>query len=123
MADGSSQPTSRSGATAEVALLGRADRVLNVRGFKVDPDEVERVVAELTGVDEVIVTAAPGPNGTGTMVRAVVACRPGVIDAEAVMAWCRPRLAEHKMPRRIVLVRELPRTPRGKIDHAALEHA
>jgi long-chain acyl-CoA synthetase len=107
----------------EIALLRRADRVINVRGFKVDPDEVERVIAELTGVDEAIVTAAPGPDGTSTMVRAVVACQPGAVDAEAVTAWCRPRLAEHKVPRRIVIVRELPRTPRGKIDHAALEHA
>ena len=107
----------------EIALLGRADRILNIRGFKVDPDEVERIVAELPGVDDVIVTAAPGPDGTSTVVRAVIACRPGVIDADAVMTWCRPRLAEHKMPRRIVFIRELPRTPRGKIDHAALEHA
>ena len=106
----------------EIALLRRVDRVINVRGFKVDPDEVERIVAALPGVDEVIVTGAPGPDGRGTMIRAVVACRPGTLDAAAVSAWCRPRLAEHKVPRRIVFVSQIPRTSRGKIDHAALDH-
>lgn len=107
----------------ELELLRRADRVINVRGFKVDPVEVERVLAALPGVLDVIVTGAPGPDGPGTMLRAVVACHAGTLDAATVTAWCRPRLSDHKVPRSIVLVPELPRTARGKIDRVALDHA
>lgn len=108
---------------SEIVLLRRADRVINVRGFKVDPAEVEQVLAGLPGVDDVVVTGTSGADGVGTIVRAVVACRPGTLDAAMVAAWCRPRLAEHKVPRSIALVETLPRTSRGKIDRAALDHA
>jgi acyl-CoA synthetase (AMP-forming)/AMP-acid ligase II len=107
----------------EIELLRRADRVINVRGFKVDPAEVERIIASLPGVDEVAVTGTQGPDGPGTLIRAVVASRSGAIDAAAITAWCRPRLAEHKVPRSVVVVDALPRTVRGKIDRAALDHA
>jgi long-chain acyl-CoA synthetase len=104
----------------EVALLGRVDRTINVRGFKVSPAEVEQVLAGLAGVDEALVLDVPGPDGVGTIVRAVVACRDGSLNAASVSAWCRSRLAEHKIPRSIVLVDALPRTSRGKIDRDAV---
>jgi acyl-CoA synthetase (AMP-forming)/AMP-acid ligase II len=40
-----------------------------------------------------------------------------------VLAFCRARLAEHKVPRSVRLVSEIPRTPRGKIDRALLLEA
>ncbi len=107
----------------EIVLLRRADRVVNVRGFKVDPAEVERVLTALPGVEEVAVTGARGPDGMSTVLRAVVACRQGSLDPAAVTAWCRAHLADHKVPRSVVLVDALPRTSRGKVDHAALDHA
>jgi long-chain acyl-CoA synthetase len=107
----------------EIELLRRADRVINVRGFKVDPGEVERVLADLPGVLDAVVTGTPGPDGLDTMLRAFVACPPGTLDAATVTAWCRPRLSDHKVPRSIVIVDQLPRTPRGKIDRVALDHA
>lgn len=108
---------------AEIELLRRADRIINVRGFKVDPVEVEHVIASLAGVDEVVVTGTAGPDGPGTLIRAVVASRSGAINAAAITAWCRPRLAEHKVPRSVAIVNALPRTARGKVDRAALDHA
>jgi acyl-CoA synthetase (AMP-forming)/AMP-acid ligase II len=54
------------------------------------------------------------------MLRAVVACRPGRLSVEQIHAWCRARLAPHKVPRSVILVPEMPRTPRGKIDRLAL---
>ncbi|HET9228029.1 MAG TPA: hypothetical protein VFR31_15240 [Thermoanaerobaculia bacterium] len=52
------------------------------------------------------------------MLRAVVAS--DSLTAEEVVAWCRPRLSPHKVPRSVVLVPELPRTSRGKLDRGAL---
>lgn len=102
----------------ELYLLGRVDEVINIKGKKVHPREVEDVLRAASGVDDVAVLAAPRPGG-GEILRAVVATR-AALEREALLAWCRERLAEHKVPRSLVLVDELPRTERGKLDRRAL---
>lgn len=104
----------------EVVLRRRVDRVINVRGRKVDPGEVERVLADIDGVDEVVVIGVPGPTGD-EIVRAIVA---GPLARRLhyrdVAVWCRQRLADHKVPRSVVFLEAIPRTSRGKVDRAAL---
>jgi long-chain acyl-CoA synthetase len=111
----------------ELVLAGRTDDLINVAGKKVNPREVEAVLGELDGVLEVVALATAhgdgcrtGPPGPQTRVRVVVAAEPGTLTSDDVVAWCRGRLAEHKVPRSIVLVAELPRTSRGKLDRVAL---
>lgn len=104
----------------ELALRGRLDDLINVKGKKVDPREVEGVVGALAGVDEVVVLGVPAPEGGAEIVRAVIACRPGLLRAEQVLAYCREHLAAHKVPRSVILVPAMPRTARGKIDRPAL---
>ena len=94
--------------------------MINVRGRKVDPSEVETVLAGLNGVAEVVVIGMASPNGKDEIVRAVVACPSNRPDVRDLTAWCRHRLADHKVPRSIVFVDAIPRTPRGKVDRAAL---
>lgn len=103
----------------ELRLQGRADFVINLRGKKVDPSEVERVIAAMPGVDEAVVLAVASPGG-GEIVRAVVASSSGDLSYARIAAWCRDRLAQHKVPRSIILVDAIPRTSRGKIDRTAL---
>ena len=109
----------------ELALVGRLDDVINVRGKKVNPREVERVLRGLAAVEDVAVFAAPATGAEAAccepMVRAVIACPAGALTREAVVSWCRDRLADHKRPRSVVLVERLPRTERGKLDRAALD--
>jgi long-chain acyl-CoA synthetase len=104
----------------ELVLLGRQDGLVNLKGKKVNPREVESVLAALAGVDEVVVLGVPVPESAGEVLRAVIACRPGGLRREEVLAWCRDRLAAHKVPRSLILVQELPRNARGKIDRPAL---
>jgi len=106
-------------ATGEVELLGRADDWVIVRGRNVNPREIEAVLAELEGVDDVAVVGVDGRDGPRTRLRALVVAREGV-DADAVLAHCRSRLAPHKVPRELRLVDEIPRTERGKTDRVAL---
>jgi acyl-CoA synthetase (AMP-forming)/AMP-acid ligase II len=103
----------------ELRLKGRADFVINLRGKKVDPSEVERVITAMPGVDEAVVLAVAAPGG-GDIVRAVVATSSDDVNYARIAAWCRDRLAQHKVPRSIILVGEIPRTARGKIDRMAL---
>src|SRR5215210_47352 len=104
----------------ELVLRGRVDDLVNIKGKKVNPREVEAVLAQLPGVREVAVLGVPLPDRSGEVLRAVVACSSGSLTAAEVMAWCRPRLSPHKVPRSIVLVPELPRTSRGKLDRREL---
>ena len=104
----------------ELVLRGRLDDVVNVKGKKVDPREVEGCLVQLAGVDEAAVLGISCAGRSGEMLRAVVACRPGRLTAEDVVAWCRSHLSSHKVPRSIILVDVLPRNTRGKLDRSAL---
>ena len=105
---------------SELVLRRRVDRVINVRGRKVDPSEVEAVLSALHGVEEVAVIGVPSPDRRDEVVRAVIACSPGRLRPDEVLAWCRTRLAEHKVPRSVLIVDAIPRTSRGKVDRSAL---
>ena len=104
----------------ELVLRGRVDDLVNIKGKKVNPREVEAVLAQLPGVREVAVLGVCLPDRSGEVLRAVVACSAGSLTAAEVVAWCRPRLSPHKVPRSVVLVPELPRTSRGKLDRGSL---
>ncbi|HEX3553772.1 MAG TPA: fatty acid--CoA ligase family protein [Thermoanaerobaculia bacterium] len=104
----------------ELVLRGRLDDVVNIKGKKVDPREVEGVLAQLAGVDEAAVLGVAAAGRSGDVLRAVVACRPGRLTAEEVVGWCRSHLSAHKVPRSVILVAALPRNARGKLDRSAL---
>jgi long-chain acyl-CoA synthetase len=103
----------------ELALRGRVDDLVNIKGKKVNPREVEAILTELPGVDEAVVLGVP-VEGRGEILRAVVACRAGNLTTSEVVAWCRGHLSAHKVPRSVILLETLPRNARGKLDRAAL---
>jgi acyl-CoA synthetase (AMP-forming)/AMP-acid ligase II len=103
----------------ELALRGRVDDLVNIKGKKVNPREVEAILRGLAGVDDAAVLGVPLPAG-GEVLRAVVACPPGRLTAGEVVAWCRSHLSAHKVPRSVILVEALPRNARGKLDRAGL---
>lgn len=104
----------------ELFLGGRLDQMINVRGKKVNPREVEAVLSRLDGVEEAVTLGILPPGADEKIVRCFVACQSGRLTHETVQTWCRRHLAEHKVPRSIVLLDEIPKTPRGKLDRAAL---
>jgi long-chain acyl-CoA synthetase len=104
----------------ELALRGRLDGLVNIKGKKVNPREVEAILGQLAGVDEAVVLGVCRPGRPDQVLRAVIACRPGRLSAGEVSAWCREHLAAHKVPRSVILVPEIPRTERGKLDRPAL---
>ena len=104
----------------ELVLLRRIDDVINVRGHKVDPAEVEQVLSGLDGVEEVVVLGVASQDQREQIVRAVVACSTRRLEYQEIASWCRARLADHKVPRSVVIVDAIPRTARGKVDRSAL---
>jgi acyl-CoA synthetase (AMP-forming)/AMP-acid ligase II len=87
-------------------LRGRAKRMINVAGLKVDPEEIAQVIRQLPEVGGCRVVGLPHPIQT-EIVAATVWLRAGAeLTRMALMAHCRRFLAEHKLPRHIVLTDE-----------------
>ncbi|GAA1637905.1 FadD3 family acyl-CoA ligase [Actinoplanes couchii] len=84
-------------------------------GFNVYPAEVERALAALPGVAEVAVVGVPDER-LGEVGRAFVVPRPGAeLAPDAVIGFCRERLAGYKVPRSVALKGELPHNASGKV--------
>jgi HIP---CoA ligase len=98
-----------------LTITGRLKDMYICGGFNVYPAEVEQVLARLEGVADSAVVGVPDPR-LGEVGRAFVVPRPGFVLAEAdVLDFCRGRLANYKVPRRVVFRGELPRNPSGKV--------
>jgi long-chain acyl-CoA synthetase len=96
-----------------LTLTGRKGWLINRRGYKVNPHEVEEVVRRHPGVAEATVVGEPGPHGDQIIRCIVVARRP--VTVQEIARHCRQRLADFKVPNRIELRDRLPRTATGKI--------
>jgi long-chain acyl-CoA synthetase len=99
----------------ELLFLGRREDWINVAGKKVNPREVEAVLKALAGIDDALVFGFAIPGREGEAVRALVAGAK-VPEYMKVVAHCRAKLASYKVPRSVLPVDEIPRTPRGKLD-------
>jgi acyl-CoA synthetase (AMP-forming)/AMP-acid ligase II len=98
-----------------LAITGRLKDMYICGGFNVYPAEVEQVLARLAGVADAAVVGMADPR-LGEVGRAFVVVRPGfVLASEDVLAFCRDRLANYKVPRRVEFRGELPRNPSGKV--------
>jgi len=98
-----------------LTLVGRARDLYISGGENVYPAEVEAVYAEHPAVREIAVVGVPDPEW-GEVGCAYVVPEPGAaLDAEALRAWGRERLAAFKLPREFVALAELPRTETGKV--------
>ncbi|MDW4499204.1 AMP-binding protein [Sulfitobacter sp. D35] len=84
-------------------------------GENVYPAEVERALFEHPDVLEAAVVGVPDPRWGETGVAFVLA-RPGqTIEPEGLRAWCRDRLAPYKIPAKVEVLDEFPRTAAGKV--------
>ncbi len=104
-------------ADGSVVLLGRGSMSINTGGEKVYPEEVEGILKAHPGVYDVLVVGVPDERW-GERVTAVVQATPGhTPDVESLDAHCRGQLAGYKIPRAVVLVDEVVRSPAGKADY------
>jgi benzoate-CoA ligase family protein len=100
---------------------GRADDLLKVGGIWVAPEEVERCLLAHDAVAEVAVAGVQREGLVLTRAYVVAqAAEPDDALADALRAHVRATLSPHKYPREVVFVDELPRTPSGKVDRAAI---
>jgi acyl-CoA synthetase (AMP-forming)/AMP-acid ligase II len=102
-----------------ISVLGRGSVSINSGGEKIHPEEVEGV---LVGHEAVLDAAVIGTSSVrwGEQVTALVQPRPGhEVSVDDLRAHCRASIADYKVPKEIVFVDAVPRTPVGKIDYTA----
>jgi acyl-CoA synthetase (AMP-forming)/AMP-acid ligase II len=98
--------------------VGRRADLIVTGGKNVDPAEVEGVLRSHPSVAEACVVGLDDPEW-GSVVAAALVTTPGaVVEAGDLEALCRTKLGGHQVPRRFLVLKRLPRTPAGKLDHA-----
>ncbi len=96
-------------------IVDRKKDLIIASGFNIFPREVEEVIHQHPGVQEVVVFGVPEAY-RGETVMAVIVPTPGAaLDAEAILHFCRERLAAYKVPTIIEFRPELPKTLVGKV--------
>jgi long-chain acyl-CoA synthetase len=97
-----------------VRVVDRIKELIITGGFNVSPSEVEEVLVRHEGVAEAAVVGLPSPGGE--QVAAAIVLQPGAeVDVQALRTFARQHLTPYKVPRRIVVVDELPRSLIGKV--------
>jgi len=104
-------------ADGAIRFLGRGAGVINTGGEKVHPQEVEDILLACPGVTDASVVGVPDETW-GERVVAVVATDSATLTSEELRAAVRGRLAGYKVPRAVILLPALPRTPTGKLELA-----
>ncbi|MCY1015594.1 non-ribosomal peptide synthase/polyketide synthase [Pyxidicoccus sp. MSG2] len=94
-------------------FLGRLDGQVKLRGYRVEPGEVESVLRAAPGVRDAAAVVREVVAGDKRLVAYVVA--EGAVDAEALRGFLQQRLPEYMMPSAFVMMEALPLTPSGKL--------
>jgi acyl-CoA synthetase (AMP-forming)/AMP-acid ligase II len=94
-------------------LVGRIKELINRGGEKIAPGEIDAALEAHPKVKEAVAFGVPHPAWGEEVAVAVVLNEP--VSEKELTAWCRERLAEFKVPRRIHIVQEIPRTATGKV--------
>ncbi|MBO4210622.1 amino acid adenylation domain-containing protein [Micromonospora echinofusca] len=109
----------RRGPDGCLEYLGRADRQVKVRGYRVDPAEIEGALLGHPAVTAAVIVPETDEQGRTWLIAHVTGDLDGTTDA-ALRTHLARTLPYHMMPRRFVRTDRVPTTASGKIDRAAL---
>jgi len=98
-----------------ISIVDRIKELIITGGFNVYPSEVEDVLRDLPEIEDLAVVGIPAAGDTGEdVVVAVVPVAGVTVDPDRVRAYARERLAGYKVPRRVVIMDDLPHSQIGK---------
>ncbi|WP_316780210.1 amino acid adenylation domain-containing protein [Pedobacter antarcticus] len=110
-------------ADGEILYMGRSDQQIKVRGFRIEPGEIESVLHDINEVKSAIVIAREDTPGDQRMVAYVIPTENELVESDAFGQWkkeLRNHLPEYMIPQDFVILEEFPLTPNHKIDRKAL---
>jgi len=96
-------------------FVSRQDDIIKSSGYRIGPEEIEVTLATHPAVADVAVIGVPD-EVRGQIAKAFVVLQPGqAVTSDELIAFCKGKIATYKLPREVVVVNELPRTPTGKL--------
>ena len=109
----------------QIECLGRADRQIKLRGFRIEPDEIASVLRDHPGVSEACVKLGQQPGGEPTLVAYWQPADAGfaaeyIGPTEVLRRFLKTRLPAFMLPAALIEIEQMPLMPNGKIDHQAL---
>ena len=106
-----------------IEFLGRSDRQIKIRGYRVEPGEIESILARHPQVRECAVSARGDGAADKRLVAFIVSHNGSSLDTTVLRAFLQTHLPDHMMPAQFVPLERLPLTPNGKLDRRALPRA
>jgi len=101
-----------------LSLVGRLKEMINRGGEKIAPREIDEVLLQHPAVSEAVAFGTPH-TAWGEEVAAAVVLKEPVAEKE-LLAFARERLADYKVPKKLFIVDEIPRTATGKIQRRSV---
>ena len=101
-----------------LSLVGRLKEMINRGGEKIAPREVDDVLLQHPAVAEAVAFGLPHPSWGEEVAAALVLKWP--VTEKELITFARERLADHKVPKKLYLVEQIPRTATGKIQRRAV---
>lgn len=107
-------------ADGNLEFLGRIDQQVKLRGFRIEPGEIEAVLSSHPSVREAVVIVREDPAQGRRLVAYVVAKGEPSMSTPELRSHLQSKLPEYMVPSAFVMLEELPRTPSGKLNRRAL---
>ncbi len=99
----------------QLLFLGRKDRQVKVRGYRIELDEVENVLLKHNLVEEAAVVVISNKEGEKELVATVLPVNNASFEISELLKFCKTKLPKYAVPNAILIMEDLPRTSSGKI--------
>jgi long-chain acyl-CoA synthetase len=98
-----------------ITIVDRMKELVITGGFNVSPTEVEDILRGFEGVADVAIVGLPSARDGEHVIAAVMQAPGKTVDEAALRAYARENMAAYKVPKRVYLVDELPKSLIGKV--------
>jgi acyl-CoA synthetase (AMP-forming)/AMP-acid ligase II/acyl carrier protein len=100
--------------------LGRSDQQIKLRGFRIEPGEIEMTIQKHVSVKQAVVQVIEFSESDQRLATFVIAKDKSTFDLELIKNWLRTQLPPHMLPTEWIVLDSFPLTPNGKLDKKAL---
>jgi amino acid adenylation domain len=107
-------------ADGQLEFLGRVDHQVKLRGFRIEPGEIETLLVQHPAVSEAVVSVCEGESGNSRLVAYLVSRTGTAPTSDELRSFLRSKLPEYMIPASFELLDALPLTASGKVDRKAL---